>query len=71
VINGLEETKDTKIFHAATAMKDNQIITNGGRVLSVCALGVSIKEGQAKAYAAAAKISWPGCFYRKDIGNKA
>lgn len=71
VISGLTETKDTKIFHAATAIKNNQIISAGGRVLSVCALGSSIKEAQAHAYALAAKISWPNCFYRKDIGNKA
>jgi len=71
VITGLTETSDTKIFHAATALKNNKIVTAGGRVLSVCALGTSIKEAQAKAYPVAEQINWPGRFYRKDIGNKA
>jgi len=73
VINGLAgaDTADAKIFHAGTAEKDGQVVTAGGRVLCAAALGNSVSEAQAKAYALADKISWNGMFMRRDIGYRA
>ena len=72
-IQGLEQIdlEQTKVFHAATAIKDGQLITNGGRVLSVVSLGEDIAQAQQRAYQACQSIRWEGMFYRKDIGWKA
>lgn len=73
VIHGLptEEMADSKVFHAGTKMKDDKVITAGGRVLCVTALGNDIAQAQQKAYQAAENIHWDGSFYRKDIGYRA
>ncbi len=73
VIEGLpaEEADDTKVFHAGTAEKDGHIVTAGGRVLCVTALGDSVTEAQRKAYALVDKISWKNMQYRKDIAYRA
>ncbi|MDE9437899.1 phosphoribosylamine--glycine ligase [Xenorhabdus bovienii] len=73
VISGLNQETDTdeKVFHAGTAFKDKDVVTAGGRVLCVTALGDDIAEAQKKAYLRAEKIGWQGCFYRKDIGYRA
>ncbi len=62
---------DTKVFHAGTALKDGQIVTNGGRVLGVTALGRDLKAAQAAAYAAVQKIHFDGAHFRRDIAAKA
>jgi phosphoribosylamine--glycine ligase len=62
---------NTKIFHAGTAVKDGQIVTNGGRVLGVTALGKDLKAAQAAAYAAVEKIHFDGMHFRRDIAAKA
>ncbi len=62
---------DTKVFHAGTALKDGQIVTNGGRVLGVTALGKDLKAAQAAAYAAVEKIHFEGAHFRRDIAAKA
>lgn len=61
----------TKVFHAATAEKDDSIVTTGGRVLCACALGNTVSEAQAHAYALAKQIHWEGMYYRTDIGYRA
>jgi phosphoribosylamine--glycine ligase len=61
----------TKVFHAGTALKDGQVITNGGRVLGVTALGKDLKAAQAAAYAAVDKISFEDAHVRRDIAAKA
>jgi phosphoribosylamine--glycine ligase len=61
----------TKVFHAGTALKDGQIVTNGGRVLGVTALGKDLKSAQAAAYAAVEKIHFDGALFRRDIAAKA
>lgn len=73
LINGLsaEEGIGSKIFHAGTILKDNQVLTDGGRVLCVTASGADIATAQQRAYELAAQISWEGCFYRRDIGHRA
>ncbi|MFP3019403.1 MAG: phosphoribosylamine--glycine ligase [Arsenophonus sp.] len=59
-----------KIFHSGTELKKNLLITTGGRVLCVTAIGRTIIDAQKKAYQVAKKISWTGCFYRTDIGYR-
>jgi len=74
VITGIEEAekiKDVHVFHAGTAEKDGQIVTAGGRVLGVTALGDTIAEAKAKAYQAIEKIKFEKAYYRKDIADKA
>ncbi|WP_028549890.1 phosphoribosylamine--glycine ligase [Paenibacillus sp. UNC451MF] len=70
-IEGLENVQDSFVFHAGTALKDGQIVTNGGRVLGVTALGKDIAEARAKAYADADRIRFQGKHYRTDIAKKA
>src|SRR3990170_7547784 len=73
-IHGLEEAaklNDTMVFHAGTAVKDGKVVTAGGRVLGVTALGPTIKDAIENAYRAVGKISWEGAQYRRDIGKKA
>ena len=78
-IRGLDEAaklqpcgKDSvKVFHAGTATADGQIVTAGGRVLSVTALGQSISEAKLHAYTAVKQIRWAGAWCRKDISDKA
>ncbi|MDF7652001.1 phosphoribosylamine--glycine ligase [Pantoea sp. Acro-805] len=67
----LEEVPDGKVFHAGTTMKDDVVVTNGGRVLCVTALGEDVAAAQKNAYALAKNISWEGSFCRKDIGYRA
>ncbi|OHA17170.1 MAG: phosphoribosylamine--glycine ligase [Candidatus Taylorbacteria bacterium RIFCSPLOWO2_02_FULL_43_11] len=70
-IFGIEQADavpDTKVFHAGTALKDGQIVTNGGRVLGVTSWGVDLFEAKSKAYQAVGKIHCQALWYRKDIG---
>src|SRR5262245_4275167 len=74
VIHGLEEAAaeaGVENVHAGTALSDGQVIATGGRVLNVTAMGRTVTEAQAKAYAAVEKIDWPEGFCRKDIGWRA
>ncbi|BAT72324.1 phosphoribosylamine--glycine ligase [Thermosulfidibacter takaii ABI70S6] len=74
VIHGLEEVEKmekVKVFHAGTKRVNGKIVTNGGRVLGVTALGKIIKEAIDRAYEAVSKIHWENVHYRKDIGAKA
>ena len=72
-ISGLDNDfpAGTKVFHAGTARQDNDVVTVGGRVLCVTALGETVLQAQESAYQAVAKINWDGMFYRKDIGHRA
>ncbi len=73
-IFGLEEAAKMPgitIFHAGTEKRDGKIVAVGGRVLNVTATGKDIAQAQARAYAAVAKISWKGSFFRTDIGWRA
>jgi phosphoribosylamine--glycine ligase len=62
---------DTKVFHAGTTLVDGTVVTAGGRVLCVCALGDTVADAQRIAYAEVAGISWHGEFHRHDIGWRA
>lgn len=65
------ETEGEKVFHAGTASKDGKVVTNGGRVLCATALGDSVGEAQARAYALADQISWKDVYLRRDIAYRA
>lgn len=73
VISGLDanDDPDIKVFHAGTALHGDQIVTQGGRVLAVTALGNNLHNAQRRAYQRARLIHWPNCFYRTDIGYRA
>ena len=71
-ISGLDVVvAEGKIFHAGTALEASRVVTNGGRVLCVTALGETIKQAQRAAYAGVAAIQFDGMQYRTDIGHRA
>jgi phosphoribosylamine--glycine ligase len=71
-ISGLDaSSEDCKVFHAATKRSNDSVVTNGGRVLCVTALGETIRQAQRTAYAAVSAIHFAGMQYRKDIGHRA
>jgi phosphoribosylamine--glycine ligase len=73
LISGLENgfPPHVKVFQAGTAASDSGVVTSGGRVLCVCALGDSVRTAQAEAYRACDQIHWEGAFTRGDIGYRA
>ena len=72
-ISGLnsDENRQAVVFHAGTKLENGKVLTNGGRVLGVTALGSDINQAIKNAYSAVDKIKWDGIHYRKDIGNKS
>ncbi len=66
-----ENTQDAKVFHAGTKLKNDKVLSGGGRVLCATALGKDILDAQTKAYQLVKKINWEGVYYRDDIGFKA
>jgi phosphoribosylamine--glycine ligase len=73
-IEGLDaaaKVDGVEIFHAGTKADGGRILANGGRVLNVCAVGKTVAEAQARAYAAVDRIHWPEGFCRRDIGWRA
>lgn len=72
-IHGLNAGDDDtiKVFHAGTADLEDDIVTAGGRVLCVCALGDSVADARERAYARAETITWDAVHYRRDIGHRA
>lgn len=72
VISGIpSETSIAKTFHAGTKMVDDDVTTNGGRVLCACALGDSVEDAQLKAYETVGSINWNNVYFRTDIGHRA
>jgi phosphoribosylamine--glycine ligase len=74
VIEGLDvaaAVAGVEIFHAGTKAEGGKILANGGRVLDVSAIGKTVRQAQARAYEAIARIRWPEGFYRHDIGWRA
>ena len=74
IISGLQaavRTKDVMVFHAGTTLAGDKVVTNGGRVLGVTALGHDIADAIARVYRTVEKIHWEGVHYRSDIGQKA
>lgn len=73
VIHGLEQAAQLpgKVFHAGTAEQDEDVVTNGGRVLCAVGLGANVTEAQANAYQLVHSIQWDKVYYRTDIGHRA
>jgi phosphoribosylamine--glycine ligase len=72
VISGLDAALlDCKVFHAGTALDGGRVVSNGGRVLCVTALGETVRQAQQTAYAAISAIHFDGMQFRKDIGSRA
>jgi phosphoribosylamine---glycine ligase len=73
LIEGLHaaDDKHCKVFHAGTQVRDGHVVTAGGRVLCVCALGETVAEARQQAYRCIGRIKWPDMYYRTDIGYRA
>ncbi len=73
IITNIPDDEDnSKVFHAGTALNDNnELVNNGGRVLCVVGLGENVTQAQKIAYQTLAKINWNNAYYRTDIGHRA
>ncbi len=69
IINGIKDVEDAYVFQAGTSLSENEIVTSGGRVLSVAALGATLDESIKKAYSELEKINFSKKYFRKDIGG--
>jgi phosphoribosylamine--glycine ligase len=77
-LDAVDRMADVKVFHAGTALRadpavgrDGRVVTDGGRVLNVTALGATLPEAKARAYEAVAIIRFPGAWYRRDIAGRS
>ncbi|MEK6576159.1 MAG: phosphoribosylamine--glycine ligase [Nitrospirota bacterium] len=70
-LSGINDTDELMVFHAGTSIVDGRLVTSGGRVLCVTAVGKDIKDAQERAYSGVSKIAFDGVHFRKDIGAKA
>jgi phosphoribosylamine--glycine ligase len=70
-IEAAEAMGDVKVFQSGTRMVDKALVTDGGRVLGVTALGSTVADARRRAYAAMEKIHFPGMHYRRDIAHQA
>ncbi len=67
-IDGVDDIKDSIVFHSGTAMKDDRLVTNGGRVLAVCSYGKDKTVALQKSFEEAQKIQFKDMYFRHDIG---
>ncbi|MDT2236194.1 phosphoribosylglycinamide synthetase C domain-containing protein [Paenibacillus larvae] len=67
IISGADKVQETLVFHAGTALQAGHLVTGGGRVLGITALGDSMEEARKNAYRQAGYISFEGMHYRTDI----
>ena len=73
-ISGLanaDALEDVKVFHAGTELSEGQVVTNGGRVLGVTAMGNTISQAKLNAYSGVKEIRWRGAWCRKDISGQS
>jgi phosphoribosylamine---glycine ligase len=70
-LSAANELSDVKVFHAGTKMQNGKVLTDGGRVLGVTALGDNVADAKLQAYKAVQLVRWPGAWCRKDISDKA
>ncbi len=68
-ITGIEDVKESVVFHAGTALKDGKVVTSGGRVIAVSSYGSSKDEALRRSFTEAAKIQFEGKYFRRDIGG--
>ena len=76
-LEAVERMPDVKVFHAGTTLRsdpasgrEGRVVTDGGRVLNVTALGATLEEAQARAYEAVRAIKFQGAWYRRDIAGR-
>jgi phosphoribosylamine--glycine ligase len=76
-LDAADRMPDVKVFHSGTALRadpaigrEGRVVSDGGRVLSVTALGATLEEAQSRAYEAARAVKFPGAWYRRDIGGR-
>ena len=67
-ITGIDQVKDSVVFHAGTTLKDREVVTNGGRVIAVSSYGKDKSEALQKSFTEAQKIQFTDCYFRHDIG---
>ena len=67
-INGFDNVEESIVFHAGTVLKDDKVVTNGGRVMAITSFGDTIEEALEKSYRSISKIDFDKMNYRKDIG---
>jgi len=65
------QLKDVTVFHGGTVLRDGAVLTSGGRVLGVTAVGKDLRQAKARAYEAVDHIRFDGAHYRRDIADKA
>jgi phosphoribosylamine--glycine ligase len=70
-LDALQGEADIVVYHAATALRDGKVVTVGGRVLGVTALGFNLEAAISRAYEGVSRVSFDGMHYRRDIGKKA
>ncbi len=72
-IEGMDQAAaaDRKVFHAGTRLEGGKVVTNGGRVLCVTALGQDVQQAKDAAYESVRKIQWRNAYFRTDIGYRA
>ena len=70
-IDAADSMANVKVFHAGTRLENGKVLTDGGRVLGVTAIGDSVSDAKLQAYTAVQKVRWPGAWCRKDISDKA
>ena len=68
VISGIDQVSESIVFHAGTTSNNNEVVTNGGRVIAVSSYGDNLEDALAKSFSNAEKIQFDGKYYRKDIG---
>jgi phosphoribosylamine--glycine ligase len=68
VMTGFDKVKNSFLFHAGTALKNDTVVTNGGRVIAITSYGQNLKDALDKSYESAAHVQYEGKYYRKDIG---
>ena len=68
VITGIEEIKDSLVFHAGTKLQDGQVVTNGGRVIAITSFDGDFRAALKKSYDSTKKLSFDKMYYRTDLG---
>jgi len=68
-VQGLDDAKESLVFHSGTKQEEENVLTNGGRVFAVTSFGRSIEDAVNKSFKTADKIKYDGKYYRRDIGR--